>query len=1128
MQTIHLTSVRPDCFRAALIFAVGILLFAATGNSQLAGTGNIQGTVVDPSGAILQNATVIATDTATGVQHTANSGADGLYSLPNLPIGNYAVEVTAPGFKHFSKEGVVLEVGSSIRVDVSMTVGQTDQNVEVQADGIALQTEDSSFKQTIDQTTLTELPLNGRQVTSLITLSGGSAPAPINDIQGSKSFYSSVVISVAGGMGNATDYRLDGGDNNDYMTNVNLPFPFPDAVSEFSVETAALGAQSGLHPGGLVNVVTRSGSNQWHGSGFEFIRNNFIDATNFFSVTKDTLHQNQYGGTIGGKIISNKLFFFTGYQRTSANQSQALTPAYVPTAANLAGDFSATDGAGCQSSGQAVQLLNPLTGAVLPNDMISPSYFSAQALAMQKYLPTPTNPCGLVFYTIPSETGENQFVTRVDDTLTQKNTLYGRYFLDGYTAPAFFSPNNVLITAQTGNNERVQALTLGETYIISSNTVNSFHATGTRRRIDRGANAEGINPNTIGVNTYAPVLNFLEMNVSNKWNSYCTKCAAADFNQNTFAFADDVNLVRGKHQISFGGEYVRSQFNTTNNGISNGDFTFTGIYSQEGPAGISAGGTGADANLDFLTGALNSFAQSKVDQSGLRAPIPSLYVQDTYRATKKLVLSGGVRWDPWYMPVEVRNRGLMFNYNDFLDNVVSQVYTNAPAGILFYGDKGVPRGFTSNSLWQFSPRVGITFDPTGAGKTVIRAGAAVVYDEPNFFTATAVNSDPPFATSITNVPVNQPLSLGNPWSSGTVMGNPFPMPVIPPSNQTFTNQSLYTTLPAHFHPPYTLQWTASAQRQLAHNWQVQLDYIGSKTSFNPYGYPLDPAVYIPGTCGGAPCSTTGNSASRFALTIANPAVGPAFQGGGAGSLLIASGANSSYNGMIATVQHRLSSNFSFLANYTWSHCIDIEDAQGDISSVTVQNPANINGDRGNCGADFRSLFNTYIVAKSKFNVTGWKAQAINNWQLAPVMQVRDGAPFTVYSGVDNSLTDIGNDRPNLINPSEIYTRAKIISGGNLNFLNASAFAQNATGRFGDVGNNSLRGPSYVDLDSELSRYFPINDRFKLDFRLEGFNVLNHPNFSTPATTQLVSSNFGQITSTASGARIFQGALKIIF
>ncbi len=1124
---------------AGILLSLALLL--PTGNAQTAGTGSIQGAVADQTGAVLQNATVTITNTATEVQHKTTSGADGLYSFPNVPIGVYTLDVSAPGFERYSQAGVDLEVGSSIAINVNMTVGTTDQRVVVHANGIALQTEDPSFKQTIDQKTLTELPLNGRQVTSLITLSGGSANANEgSDLQGSKTFYSSVVVSVGGGMGNATDYRLDGGDHNDYMTNVNLPFPFPDAVSQFSVETSALGAQSGLHPGGLVNVVTRSGSNEWHGTAFEFIRNNFIDATNFFSTKKDTLHQNQYGGTFGGRIIRDKLFFFGGYQRLKADQSQASTQAFVPTPANLLGDFSATESAACQASGKAIQLLNPFTGAILPGNQISPALFNASSLKLVTYLPAATNDCGVVNYAIPSEQVENQFIGRVDLTINQKNSLYGRYFLDGYTSPGFFSPTNVLITTQPGNYERAQGLTLGETYVINDHTVNSFHATATRRRNNRGAAAEGIGPATIGIDSYAPSTNFLELTVTNKWSTYCGTCAAAHFNVNTFSFADDVNMVLGKHQLAFGGEYVRSQLNINNLYESNGNFGITGVYSQKGPAGNSPGGTGADANLDFLTGALNTYQQSKAQQNALRAPIPSLYIQDTYHATKRLVLSAGLRWDPEYVPVDNYYRGSIFEMSSFLSNTHSTVFPNAPAGSFYHGDAGVPDAFTQNSPWQFSPRIGITFDPTGQGKTVFRAGSALVYDEPNFFTAQRVNQNPPFATAISNVPVAVPMSFSSPWSNGSTPSNPFPLPFNPPPSTTFAHQAQFIVLPKQFHPPYTMQWTASVQQELNHGWQFQIDYIGAKTSFDGYGYPLNPAVYIPGNCGKTACSTTGNQTSRFYLTLENPAQGPGYAGGGGGSILIASGANAFYDGMVASIQHRFSANFSFLANYTWSHCIDIEDNPGDIAATTVQNPANIKGDQSNCGFDFRNIFNSTMVVSSNFSLTGWKAQAINNWQLAPLIHIQDGAPFTVTSGVDNSLTDTGNDRPNVVNPYGVYTHKQITQaskGGNRSWVNASAFAQNPTGTFGDSGRFAYRGPGYFQLDSAVSRTFPLHERLALVLRLEVFNALNHPAFAAPgssgnlgSSSSLVSSTFGQITSTLNsyGARIFQGAVKLTF
>jgi hypothetical protein len=445
------------------------------------------------------------------------------------------------------------------------------------------------------------------------------------------------------------------------------------------------------------------------------------------------------------------------------------------------------------------------------------------------YLPAATNDCGVVNYAIPSEQLENQFIGRVDSTINQKNSLYGRYFLDGYTSPAFFSPTNVLITTQPGNYERAQGLTIGETYVINDHTVNSFHATATRRRNNRGAAAEGIGPTTLGIDSYAPSTNFLELTVTNKWSTYCGTCAAAHFNVNTFSFADDVNMVLGKHQLAFGGEYVRSQLNINNLYESNGDFGITGVY-------------------------------------------------------KRLLLSAGLRWDPEYVPVDNFYRGSIFSMSSFLSNIHSTVFPNAPAGSFYHGDAGVPDAFTQNSPWQFSPRIGITFDPTGQGKTVFRAGSALVYDEPNFFTAQRVNQNPPFATAISNVPVGVPMSFSSPWSNGSTPSNPFPLPFEPPASTTFAHQAQFIVLPTHFHPPYTMQWTASVQQELSHGWQFQIDYIGAKTSFDGYGYPLNPAVYIPGTCGTTACSTTGNQTSRFYLTLENPGQGPGYAGGGGGSI----------------------------------------------------------------------------------------------------------------------------------------------------------------------------------------------------------------------------------------------------
>ena len=1169
---------------AALFCCAAVLFFATNGFSQIAGTGNIQGTVTDATGAVVPNATVNLIDQATHVRRASTSNSAGAYVFPGIPISKYDLEVSAPGFKTYVQTGIVLEVGSNIGIDATLSVGSIGEKVEVQAEGLALQTEDASFKQTIDQNAVTEMPLNGRQMTALIGLSGGSTVAPGGDFTGSKYSYQTISISIAGGNGNTTLWRLDGGDNQDYMANGNLPFPFPDAVSQFSVESSVLGAQNGEHTGGYVNVVTRSGTNQYHGSAFEFIRNNYINATSFYSSTPDFLHQNEFGGTFGGPIKKDKMFAFAGYQRLDYSKKQSNTQATIPTAANLAGDFSATDGvpgvAGsnpCNSSHAPIPLVDPLTGTALAgNKYASAPTFNAQALALQKYLPKidpalDPNNCGFVFYSIPLQQNDNQFVTRVDYTINGKNNLYGRYFIDGYQAPAFFSPTNILITTQSGNIQRVQTFTLGEAYTISPNLVNAAHATVLRRVNNRGYNAADINANTLGITLSQGVKNGLQI-TEGKFTIGGGTNSVSHFNDNTLSLDDDVTWVHGKHQIMFGGEWVQNQLNIGNQYETNGVFTFNGNFSGAGPH--PATNTIGDQNLDFLQGTLSAFQQSKQQQNALRGPIPSLYVQDTFHADKRLTLVAGLRWGPNFMPHDYFNRGSVFNMADFLSNTASTVYPNAPAGILFYGDKGVSRTFTKNSPWQFSPNVGASFDPAGDGKTVIRVGAQLAFDKPNFFTGQRNQQNPPFATAIseTQTSATGPISFSAPWSVGSITTSPFPQPAVPtPSQAQFFPQSQYIVMPDQFHAAYTIQWTMSVQHDFSHGWQAQIDYIGNTTRHDPLGRGINNAVFIPGVWGaggtgcagivttgpaavkpgaaGTNCSTTGNQNSRFALAIANPLQGNQISGGGGGSVLVGDNGTANYNGLITSVNHRLSSTFSLLANWTWSKCLDEADGAGDLAGTAVENPFNPKIDYAPCGFDYRHIENVVVVAKSGFHLQNRLEKfLVNDWELAPLVHITSGAPLNVVSGQDNSLTAVGNDRPNLVAGVSPYAKVNFRKGtgaANREYLNPAAFAQVTAscgavlngcatlGTYGNIGRNAFRTPPYLQFDSQLSRIFPIGERFSLALRLEAFNVLNHPDFalgSIGANQTLTSSTFGQVGQTATGnnAREFQGSVKVAF
>lgn len=1110
----------------AIVFhAIAVILFAVHAGAQTAGTATIQGVVTDTTGAAVPNAVITLTLTETGLTRSTVSDGQGIYSLPNIPIGPYTLSVTAASFQGFKQHGV-LEVGNNIQVNVPLQVGAATEQIEVMADQQALETETSTFKQLIDSQRITEMPLNGRQATQLILVSGGAVNAPSGDMVGSKNYASSVVINVAGGQGNYNNYTLDGGTYTDTFTNVNLPYPFPDALREFSVESNSLPARNGLHPGALVNGVTVSGTNQIHGSAFEFLRNNIINANNFFSSTKDTLKRNQFGGTFGGAIIRDKLFYFGGYQGTRERKQNNATSFCIPTPAELNGDFSQMGGS---CAAKAKTLIDPISGANISSTrkLTSTSELSPQALALTKMLPTSQeDQFGFVKVTLPGNNNEDQFIGRIDYSVRQNHTLYARYFLTNYKAPAYYSPTNLLLTTTAGNDERVQSVIVGDSYTITPKLVNTASATYDRRRDNRGPTAGGINSTKIGVSMYDYVPADLRLSVTNGFSTGCGTCSPGFFNTNTEGFNDDVEYIQGKHDVAFGIEVVRTGDNTQAGYLQNGNYTFGGTVSGEGM-------------VDFLTGRMSAFGQSRAQQTTFRQTIPSAYVQDTYHWTPRLTVNAGVRWEPNYFQRDEFGRGSTFSYPDFLAGNHSTVFPNAPAGSFYYRDKGVPKSFTDNHPSDFSPRFGVTFDPTGKSRMVVRAGGAIMYDSPSLYATQRMTSNPPYADEID---LNGNISFANPWSAYPG-GDPFPGTYPPDASSTFPTSSLYIVLPRHIQIPTVYQWTASVERDLGRGWNVSINYLGNENAHLWQGIGINPSVYVPGTstgqpgsCGsmtalpkaGSPCSSTKNYNDRTVLSLKNPTQGSYYN---QNFTQLYTGGTSSYNGMIVALQHRMSRTFSFLANYTWSHCISTGDANGDVTGNSFMVPSNPRLDRGPCGFDIRHIFNTTVVARSNFSsLHGWAGAFANHWEVAPLVRVLSGVPLNVTTGsVDVSLTGQALDRPNPVAGAGAYTEQKIVPSGktgNHAYLNPAAFANAATGSFGTLGRNAFRGPNYYDVDMALNRTFPLHDRLNFNLRIEAFNMFNHPFFTT-FTTTTSSSQFGWATA-AADPRIFQAAGKFTF
>ncbi len=600
-------------------YAALLIPWSPNARAQQVNVAQVSGRVTDGSGSAVPGVAIKLLETQRNIAHTATTDEQGLYLLPGLPVGPYQLEVKKEGFKSYSQTGIVLQVNDHVTLNAVLSLGSVSESVEVTAAASMIQTENASVSNVVESQRISELPLNGRYVTQLVLISGASMSAPGGDEVGSKNFYSSVTISVAGGQANGTNYLLDGGDNNDTFSNVNLPFPFPDALQEFSVETSSLPARNGLHPGGVVNLVTKSGTNSLHGAAFEFYRGGVFNAAPHSFLTasgakRDNLLRNQFGGVVGGKIIRDKLFFFAGYQGTRQH-SVATATTHTATAAALAGDFTALESPGCTGTTSGRTLKAPFSG-----NQANPTSFDPASVKVFSagYVPLSTDPCGLLNYVLPAIDNENQEIGRVDYVFSNKHNLYGRYFIDDFQAPPPFDIHNLILTQTPGNWERAQSLTIGDNYSISRNLVNSFHVTASRRRDNRGVNPGDINATTLGSNMYVEISNFLLTSISGYFGLGCGTCAPGHFNVNTWTEADDLDWIRGRHHFAFGALVIRTQNNTLTGYDQNGTFTWNGTFTGDGLA-------------DFLIGRYSAFTQSRAQQVAYRSTIPSFYGQDTFR-----------------------------------------------------------------------------------------------------------------------------------------------------------------------------------------------------------------------------------------------------------------------------------------------------------------------------------------------------------------------------------------------------------------------------------------------------------------------------------------------------------------
>ena len=1059
----------------------------------------VSGIVQDSSGAALAGASVTITNVDTEATKATISGDDGSYTFTNLVAGPYKLQVTKGGFATYNQSGLVLQINTNPQVNVTLKLGTVSEQIEVQANVAMVETSSNGVGQVIDQQRVVDLPLNGRNVTQLIALSGAAVPSAPGGIVNTLNYPTVAAFSVAGGQGNATNFFLDGSSHLDPRTNVGLPLPFPDALQEFKVETSTLPANYGNHPGGAVNAVTKSGTNAIHGDAFEFVRNYIFGARNTFSATRDSLKRNQFGGTVGGPIRKDRLFFFAGIQETTERTAPATTISYVPTAATLAGDFQAMLAPPCQAKQVNASPAYGFVNNILPVSLLNPV-----ALKFAALLPVSSDPCGKLQYGVPTIDNESQGVMRLDFQRTASDSMFMRYFIADYALQAYYDTKNILTANAPGLDDRVQTLTMGDTRVLSNSMVNLLRGSFSRSAVNRHDAAGIPTLQQLGANIYAPIPNFTgQFAVSNYFN---TGALPGYVYTNIFSLSDELELTRGRHQITAGVSWVHPQMN------GNGEF-------QINPGLTFNGQLTGNALADFLSGNLDALSQGGGQVSRDGQNIPSIYLQDNWKAGRRLKLNAGVRWDPFIPQHTKYGYASQFSTAAFYAGKVSSAYTNAPPGLSFPGDAGFPgMSDTAPRYGDFAPRVGLVFDPRGSGRETIRAGYGVFFDSSYLWNTLHVPLNPPWGQTIQ---LSAPAGgLSNPWSAYPG-GNPFPFANPIPKNVQFPVAGVYVFEPPNAHATNLQQWNLAFQKQLSADWLVSATYLGNKTTHQWLGYQINPAVYIPGgpcTLLGVtynPCSSTSSATARRALALANPATGRYF-----GSVaMVDDGGNASYNALLVAVQHRFSHHFSALANYTWSHCFDEGEASQDIGNV-YQNPANRLGDRGNCASDRRQVFNASLVGESPRFASKILRWIAGNWQASAIFTDATGAWLTITDGVDNSLTSINSDRPNVVGDWRL-------SNPTLGqYFNVSAFAKSTLGTYGNAGKAIIPGRTNWNLDLGLWRSFPVGEHRKVDFRAEAFNAVNHAQYGNP-NTSLNAGTVGQ-TTTAANPRIMQLAMKITF
>lgn len=1066
-------------------------------------TAVLEGQITDESGGVVPGATVQAVNGKTGYRRTQNTTTAGAYHFA-LPVGEYELHITKSGFAEQVRTTIQLNVSQTARIDIQLRVAREKDTITVQSEATLVDSGSNVIGNVVTGRQLVELPLNGRNFTQLGLLQPGVAPLTQGVAKAGGSLRAGQAYAVNGQRPESNAYLLDGVSN---LNRVDGGFALKtpvDAIQEFRILTQTAPAEYGGTSGATTTVVTRSGGNNFHGNVYEFLRNDRLDARNFLASAVEPLKQNQFGATIGGPIRKNKDFFFAYYEGFR-NRQGVTQSATVPSDAQRNGDFS---GMRDPQTGQPIPLINYFSGERFPNDQIPLPAQDPVARRLVQFYPRANGGPNLYVTTQTMHNTADQGGVRLDHTFSDRDQLSFRYArsVSSNIDPLSIAGANVP-GFPVGEDIGTQSVALSETHLFSGATSNAFRVSFFRNVFDTDKPLNKTSPRELGFNydsTLASASGPPFMIVSGYASIGDPITGPRDTAQNSYGAHDSLSHITGAHSFKFGVDFQRTQINMSQGIASNGFFVFAPF-----PA--------SDSFASFLLGFPVVFFQGGGDMNrGLRNIDFALYGQDEWRITPRLTLNYGLRWEVSTPFVDIRNR-----MNSWTPGVQSTVFANAPKGLLFPGDPGVPDGIAPVYRKGLMPRVGLAWDPTGTGKTSLRAAYGIYYDS---FT-NGVGG--PLQSPLSALPWTQarqlapPINFANPWNGQ--------YPFVPNS---FPQPTTVLTVENGMRPPYAQNWNFSAQRALAGSFLIDARYIGNKGTRLPRMIEGNPAIYRPG-------ATSDNADQRRLYAGCKGPQGPCdFASVG----IITNSTSSTYHAGQLALTRRFHNGLAFLTSYTFSKSLDYVSTFNVAGSAPrlvagendlAQDPFNLKAEHGPSLFDARHRFVFSGSYEIPFRRSGSAAAnaLFSGWQLNAIAAFSSATPFTVYDsanvalqGSSPEITGFYSSRPDLIADPNTgsHTPDQWVSRAAFRRLDPATRA----GQFGSEGRNAIRGPGSANVDLSLLKTFSLTERLRLQFRAECFNVTNHANFGLPEN-DLASPNFGRVLQ-AGSPRLFQFGLKLIF